>query len=85
MVEQVQLVKVSELTCIRLTCNTCKTSVEISLKNTGIAFKGDRCPVCGDTICQSDQVVQMASAIDFLANTVGKSELCFVLRKAISE
>jgi hypothetical protein len=87
MVEQVQFVNISELTCIRLTCPGCNSTIECDLRNAGLAFKDDKCRVCGEIVCHSEKMGAFANALEALASVANakKSSIGFSLKKTIPE
>jgi hypothetical protein len=87
MVENVQFVNVSELTCIRMTCPSCKSTIEANLGGAGLAFKDGKCAVCQVIVCFPETIAVLANALEVLTNVANSknSQIGFALKKTISE
>jgi hypothetical protein len=87
MVEQVQFVNVSELVSIRVTCPNCQVVTETGFPNAGLAFQQDICHACKAVLIRATEMIDLVRAIGALQDfqTKTKTEICFPLRKPISE
>ena len=85
MVEHKQIVNVSEISTIRVTCNSCKSSIEAVLTNVGLTFRSPHCPSCQQEIVIPDEIHSLATAIEKLSNSNCKSTVNFVISKGNSE